>query len=307
MSRWFALGLLLCVACGGTTNEQNTPELNLGVSMDAEARAIVAALERVGYVVDARIDATRFIAIGMHRGQTQTLVRVVTSRGVAFSVEGDTAGLPATPPIRLVVPEVGEERLRASSDVVVATPDAALERTCLRILSVRDDDSVRDVPLRLAGLPRDACIEELRDVDEDSTLEAIVVWRAYSLARSDTPSLRVPLARDAGTGGLSSSRVAFAQYFDRLARQCDAVIEDARQHANVERAYTRAVELAMLVLFRTQSVETALRSLTTTLSGFVLSESVARSVQDARDAISRGMTEPATSDRQPSDVESGRP
>lgn len=308
MTRWALVFVATSFsACGSAAPSPSTAELNLGVDMRAEASDTVASLERVGYEVVSRLDAERFVAIEMRRGDAQSLVRVFTSRGAAYAVEGDSEALPPTPRVSLLLPDVGVERLRASSDVVVGVRDDTFERTCLHILSIRDDDSVLEVPLRLLDLPTDVCVEQLRDVDNDGTLEALVVWREYSLARSDTPVVVIPLTRDAGTGGLTASRVAFAAVFDGRLVQLRNELDEARAHLNLETMYTRAVELAMLRWFRTGSRDAAVTEFDEAMSGVVLSESVARSVEDARAAFARGMTDPGSSDRQPSHVESGRP
>ncbi|MBK8173046.1 MAG: hypothetical protein IPK60_22310 [Sandaracinaceae bacterium] len=285
----------VAAACGEAAPVRSPLEtLAVGVNIHDESEEIVRGLVSAGYVVDERIDAVRFTAIGLHRGDSATAVRVVTARGVAYSIDGDDDITRRSPRVSLVRPPANDERMRSATEIVIGVHDQDLDRTCLQILTLTVEDTIVAVPVRAGASTPGACIESLRDVDDDGALEAMVVYRAIDLARADAPTVELPLTRDPGFGGLSESHYAFPTYFRREAERRERELSAARAHLDVERAYVIGIEMAIVALTRGAAPTAAEQLFDDALRGLVLSESQAHSVAAVRALLHRGMTQSPT-------------
>ena len=223
------IGQTIVLACGGAEpSVDESAYLRAGVDPGVEA----TRLERQyrGFRREVRIDARTFTALSMVDG-SRSLVRVVTSRGVALAVDapeehgrtrvGLLEGFPAD------LDGDGQE------EVLVFADDPALDRRCIAIVRI-EDGVAREVRLSLDELDGDACVEQLADVDDDGRAEALVVVRFTELALGTAPRIVVPFG---GTDWARLDRPELRER-ERAAR--------SRAWETWEEAYRAAVELAAL-------------------------------------------------------------
>lgn len=298
MIRWLAafLTLAICASCGEASPRPNPIDaIDVGVDIQAEANEILRGLVGAGYVLDLRLDAERFVALGLHKGTGITAVRMITARGVAFATDGNDDIVDRHPRVLLVRPPGEDARVRSATEMVFSVRDEELERTCLHIVAVGSDNIATEVPVRVSPWTPGACIEQLRDIDGDQTLETLVVYRAREFARTDAPTLVLPLARDPGTGGLSESSRAFPAYYASEVERRLLELETERMRLDVDHAYKIGFELGLLALLRGEGSAVAIARLETALRGLVLTESQAHSVAEVRAYFQRGMTVSPTS------------
>lgn len=141
--RW-AIITILWAACTAFEEPAQDPldYLRVGVSPSAEADAVIADLERHGFVVGRKFVEPRYTAFDATRGPDST-VRIVTRRGSSFAAQ--TPDVRAPRRIRLSLstdprPDFDEDGV---PDIVVQSRE--LERTCLVWLQVADEGFVTTV------------------------------------------------------------------------------------------------------------------------------------------------------------------
>lgn len=214
------------MACGSTQGGvDESAYLRAGVNPSAEA----TRLERQyrGYRRTVRIDAETYSAFAMEdRGQS--LVRVVTERGVALAVEApEEHGRSRVGLVDGLPPDLDGD---GHEEVLVFADDPALDRRCVAIVRI-EDGRAREVRLQLPT-HGDACIESFADADGDGTAEAIVVVRFGQLALGSAPSVNLVYGAPA--------------WRERLGFRVDQRDVRNREWDTWEEAYRAAVELAAL-------------------------------------------------------------
>lgn len=205
-----------------------TAYLRAGVDPGIEA----TRLERHyrGFHRRVRIDGGTFTAFSMEDG-ARSLVRIVTSRGVALAVDAPSEhGRTRVGLLDGFPPDLDRDE---HEEVLVFADDPALDRRCIAIVRIVDGVA-REVRLDLDALHGDACVEELADVDGDGQAEALVVVRFTELSLGTAPRVIVPF------GGREWSRVHRPELLER------ELAARTRSWETWEEAYRAAVELAAL-------------------------------------------------------------
>lgn len=142
--RCLGVACLLLIACAKQEPPVQDPldYLRVGVDPGDEAAAIVRELERNGFEVGRRIDESNYVAFDAASGP-ESLVRIVTSRGVALTLEAPDVRWPE----RLWVSLSGEPRpdfdRDGHRDILVAIRER--ERTCLAWAQVDRDGFATEV------------------------------------------------------------------------------------------------------------------------------------------------------------------
>lgn len=272
--------------------------LRVGLDARAEADAVAAGFRRRGFTELRRITGDDHVALGFaRRSPTRaSAVRVVTDRGIAIALDAPNPRALDLAEVRLAEPvgPGGDIDADGRSEIVVELVDETRPRTCLRVLRVRPDGLVDELPIALPEAP-DACVEQLADVGADRRPEAILVVRHHELARGEPPSVRA-LRTPTSTGWLPPLPGPFRGFTDRERAAREAELSDAREALDVERAYRVAVELAALSRLAGEPTGAQLEAFDRALSGLVLEPSQARSVAHARAYIGAGWAEPGQPD-----------
>lgn len=297
--RRLLVGVLSLAACGSRRSPPLDPESFLAVGVDprAECDAERDALRRDGLVVVRRIDQPGICALGLASPDGHhTAVRVVTGRGVQLARDGVTDGIPPAPPVTLVALPSG---MPTSREVLVGRGDPRSSRTCVEVVRVLADDTAQVVAVELEAitdrvpLAADLCVEEIRDVDGDGRVEALVPVRLRSLSPPSSaaaerlpPTVSVPLA---ARGDALGPALALPDYWRGERARRAASLARARAELDVEGVYTLAVELAAIALLSGQGREPALAVYDDALRGLVLTEPQAGFVAATRDRVARGL------------------
>jgi hypothetical protein len=285
--------IVVLAACHGeraeTVRDHDVRLLGAGVDARTEAAAVAEGLARAGFAVGRRVDTARFSAFDARHEDGRTVVRVITARGIAASLETtrETAG---DETFSLAGEEHEQARdLDADGDpeIVLAHATRSPPRACLAVLRVLSDGTVREVPR--AGVPEDACVVMVRDVGGDARPELVAAVAIDALPLDVAPSVSIVLApRD---GGYAPARGAAYRAFheDERARRMDELAV-ARRALDVSRVRTLAVELAAVAREEGLSVARQLEAYDDALSGLVLSEDEADAVAFVRAHVGRGWT-----------------
>lgn len=128
--RCLTFAFVLLAACAKTEPSVQDPldYLQVGVDPRQEAAASILGLQRHGFVVGRRIDEASYVAFDAARDGDAT-VRVITSRGVALSVQAPDVRWPERLWVELAPDPRPDFNRDAQRDVVVAMRER--DRTCL--------------------------------------------------------------------------------------------------------------------------------------------------------------------------------
>lgn len=293
MLRALLLGVLLASCASARPALPDYSEyLVAGVDPPHEADRVVAHLARAGFVEAARAEVSGVVALAFLREADQLYaVRVVGHRGVTIALEASpgTASAEAAAAMRgtlaLDPRSGGDLDGNGTLDVLVVRREA--ERTCWLVLGVTDEGEAEPLVVDAADLDDDVCIEDLRDVNDDGTIEVIVgVW-AEGLARSTTPRAELPLERDeSGTYRRVPPAVAFVT---AETQQSDAALAACRAATDAERCYTLAVERALFQRVLGRSVEAQVAAFDEATTGTVWPEELVEPLTEARSRIALGL------------------
>lgn len=259
---WCALAFFV-VACGAArpVSFDDARHFRVGLDPRSEADAIESRLIARGLTRVARVDADAAVGLAMRDDEGRTVLRIVTTRGLALAVDAPTESLSRS--------EVG--LVEAPSDLdgdgyvelLPAATDAASSRRCFALVRVTDDGGLVEVTPELDGLGGDACLEALVDLQDDGRFEVVASVRFRSLAWGRAPSVALPFApapppasNEGEPDAVAGARWelvtgALAQhFFEREIRERRAALEEARAAGRTEVAYQLGVELASLARFR---------------------------------------------------------
>ena len=282
-----------CTALGCIGARQRPDPLDrirVGVDPVAESLEVVRALERGGWVLESRVAGRTFVALVLVRSEgpetegPETAVRIVTRRGTALAVDSAEAAL------RLVEPPVAPPHDLDGDgleEILLGRQDATQGRLCLRTLTVGREGALSVAEEVLPSLGDDACVEEVRDVLPESGPEALSVHRFHRLSRGLAPAIAVPLVFERG-GWTPVGRARAAPFHRAGAAARREGLAVARQALDVERAYVLAVELAALARSLGAGRREQVLIFDDAVRGLVLSESLARSVANARSHVAAG-------------------
>jgi hypothetical protein len=287
-----ALALTLA-ACGGPARGlPDYSELLLaGVEPSEEAERVAAHLARAGFEEAARAEVGGVIALLMVRpADGLHAVRIVTPRGVTVALEAapEATGPDTVAAMRGTLtldPRSGEDLDRdGRNDLLVVRSEPG--RSCWLLLAVTGAREVEALGVDPSDLDAGLCLEDLRDVNDDGTIEAIVAVRAPSLARTRMPRAELPLERDeAGTYRRVPPAVSFlAGETARL----DAALAQARAEGNAEACYTLAIERALLLRAAGRSLEAQLGAFDDAVAETVWPEAFTSALDAARSTIAGG-------------------
>jgi len=262
-----------------------------GVEPREEAERVAAHLARAGFEEAARAEVGGVIALAMVRPADRLhAVRIITPRGVTVAIEAapeptgpDTAA--AMRGTLVLDPRSGSDLDGdGRSDLLVVRSEPA--RSCWLVLAVTNAREVEPLGVDTSDLDRDLCLEDLRDVNDDGTVEAIVGVRATSLARTRVPRAELPLERDeAGTYRRVPPAVSF---LSRETARLDAALAAARAEGDAEACYTLAIERALLLRAAGRSVEAQLSAFDEAVAATVWTEGLGEALDAARLAIASG-------------------
>lgn len=126
----FVVLCLLSIGCARVEPPVQDPldYLRVGVDPEEEAQALIDDLRRGGFRVERRLDTPGFVAFDAMRGP-ETLVRVVSSRGVALSLQAPDVRWPERLWVELAPHPQPDFDGDGNRDVIVAIRER--ERTCL--------------------------------------------------------------------------------------------------------------------------------------------------------------------------------
>ncbi len=285
--------LVACVALTGCfrASEPLRVEdwIRVGVDPESEAAAEIATLEGAGYRTVDRIDGDGFVAVGFVReGDGRRAVRVVTRLGVAVALDShETDGVRVRHgTVRLVDLHAPENDVDRDGHPEVVVARAGDEGECVAVVRIDDEGRVGPVPIGADAVSPGSCASELRDVDGDGALEAIVALRWPDLAiDGEVPSLRVALVPRAGGWPADAMPVAY-EAAEREAREAALVV--ARRERRVSRASRIGVEPAALANLRGAPVAAQVARYDEALSGLVLEPEERDRIEAVRGVIAAG-------------------
>ena len=193
-----------------------------------EARSIHARFEARGH--DAvTIEGERFHAIGA-RGDNESAVRVVTSRGIAFALDAPSERHTADAVTLLSANRDHDVDLDGNEEVAIALESA--DRRCLVFVRVHENGAVQDVPLDLQDHHATPCIVALEDVAGDARKEAIVALQFFGF-----PSARVNVPFT--LGAIWRIDTSHAAFFEGERARRERAIDSAEE-------LQHAIELALI-------------------------------------------------------------
>ncbi len=262
-----------------------------GVEPREEAERVAAHLARAGFEETARAEVGGVIAVAMVRPTDRLhVLRVITPRGVTVALEAapeaSSAETAAAMRGRLAIDPRSGADLDGDGRVDLLVVRSEPTRSCWLLLAVTEAREVEALGVDTSDLDAGLCLEDLRDVNDDGTIEAIVGVRAPSLARTRIPRAELPLERDeAGTYRRVPPAVAF---LSRETARLDAALARARAEGDAEACYTLAVERALVLHAAGRSVEAQLAAFDEAVAATVWPEGLGGALDGARLAIAAG-------------------
>ncbi len=220
--RWLVLGLSLssCWALGCKTPDpvQNPLDyLQIGVDPRAEAAAVMKDLTRHGYRIGTEIQESGYVAFDATSG-VETLVRVMTERGTALSIETPDVRAPERLQVALhrgVRPDFNADGRR---DPVIAVRER--DRSCLFWAEVDDAGFVTPVFRPEPTWGDSPCVLQIHDTWPQLLLEVSVPGESALEAR-----VRVPIHADARGWEIDETPGAIARWEASRQRRRDALVQ----------------------------------------------------------------------------------
>ena len=236
----------LALACAVPEQPAQDPldYLQVGVNPEAEADAVIADLERHGYVLGHKVVEDRYTAFGATRGPDST-VRVVTSRGPSFAAQTPDVRAPRRVRVTLAQeprPDFDGDGVR---DIVVASKE--MRRTCLLWLQVAPEGFVATVfqpDTAWGDLP---CVIDIDPRAERLFLEVTVPASATAVSR-----VTIPIRRD-HTGWIIDDGAEADAHFSKEVDRRNAMREAAAEAKDEALVARIDAELAWIRRLRERS------------------------------------------------------
>ena len=209
------VGALLLLSCAKEPAPVQDPldYLRVGVDPREEATAMIEQLGRNGFQMNHRIDEAGYVAFDAARGG-ETLVRVVTQRGVALSLQAPDVRWPE----RLWVELADQPRLDGNADgkrdVLVSLRER--DRVCLGWAHVDADGFVVEAVRPRVEWGDRPCIREILPGAARLVLELDVPATSVPNAR-----VQVPVRSDAGGWTIDTSSAVTARWDQEVARRTE--------------------------------------------------------------------------------------
>ncbi len=288
--------LFSSLACGCGGRRSLLPDysewLAVGVSPEAEADALISGFERAGYTLIERIDGAGWIAFEARRDPGLRAIRVVTSRGAALVLDShEPDGVrPRHGRIELIPPPhpSGHDLDGDGRDEIVVGAWHGDQR-CLLPFRIRDTGEAHPLVPVLDELGPNACVEAIRDIDENGRMEGIAVLRMSELAHDVIPTIEAPLEldeHDRFRAGPPPVRFLVEER-DRRAR----ALEEAVRNVDIRQVYRLAIELAALSRIAGNTRDAQLQTFDEAISRVVWTEDFAIEVRAAREFIENSWRE----------------
>ncbi len=208
---------LLLIACAKQEPPVQDPldYLRVGVDPREETAAIIRELERNGFEVGRRIDEENYVAFDAVSGP-ESLVRIVTSRGVALTLEAPDVRWPERLWVSLSAAERPDFDRDGRRDVLVAMRER--ERTCLAWAQVDRDGFATEVfrpKLEWGDAP---CV-----IDIDPAWPRLLLEVSVPDATRPGARVRVPIRATAQGWSLDDSARAAEQWDSEIAERRKAL------------------------------------------------------------------------------------
>ncbi len=239
--RCLTFAFVLLAACAKTEPSVQDPldYLQVGVDPRQEAAASIVDLERHGFVVGRRIEEASYVAFDAARNG-DTTVRVITSRGVALSVQAPDVRWPERLWVELAPDPRPDFNRDAQRDVVVAMRER--DRTCLAWAEISAE-----------GFASEVFRPRVEWGDFPCVLEIDPSWPRLVLEVSvpDVPDARVqlPIKASARNWVLDRSASAAAHWDEEIARR-QQTLKTFEMRGNVRGAERVRNELVWLEQLR---------------------------------------------------------
>ncbi|MBX3274151.1 MAG: hypothetical protein KF729_28045 [Sandaracinaceae bacterium] len=260
--------------------------LRVGVQAREEADAVRARLEAAGWALTHEVETPRFVALAFARGDEERAVRVITSRGLAASLDSHEPDGVRRRHGRVTLAEPAARDLDGDGvdELVVSREEEPLP--CLAALRFDETGAARALADEAASLREGACVGRYEDVDADGALEAIVRldWPALSLGEH-VAAVEVPLALRDGAFRADGLPAAFAE---RERARREAALAAARAAREVAQAADLALELAALAHLAGASIARQVERFDEALAGLVLTPHERDRVAAVRAVVAAG-------------------
>ena len=281
---WFPLresvrAVLYSAALSGCGAANALPDdaiyFGVGVDPEAEMHAVTTTMQAHGFTQRTRIAAPNFIAVAFQSDEA-TALRIATARGIVFALQATTQeGALAIDP-RTGTDLDGDQL----ADIVITRTETA--RTCFALAAVDAEGFFQPTRTNATGLDGATCIEALRDVTGDGTVDALVPMQA-ELMLPRAASITVALTL--GEGGIFALHPgAIAAYLSDERARRDALVLAAVDVARQEDLLRLACEIAWIERIAMTDGDTSriAQAFDATLAQLPLNTDVAARAQAAR-------------------------
>ncbi len=288
---------LLC-ACASTPKSPffgDEKYLRFGVDPRAEANALIESHAGRGDKLARRIEGKDFTALGfMDAHGVPDAVRIVTTRGIALSLERDAHPLSPETRYELVPgPIDGTEDADGDGFEEIFVRQSEPRQHCLRVFRARDVGTLDEVPTVVQLFGTERCVSDVEDLDHDGRAELLV---DVVLDDEDTPSaarIRAPLWAGEHRFMLDPAREAFVRFRAHEAAERNQELTDAKRALDPAQVLRIALELAALSSLAAEPSAAQLRVFDGAVAGVVLNETQAAHVLAARTRIREWNTPPS--------------
>ena len=232
--RFLVIGAGLLLSCAQEPGPVQDPldYLRVGVDPSQEADAMIAELGRNGFEVGHRFDEAGYVAFDAAHGG-DTVVRVLTRRGVALSIQAPDVRWPE----RLWVELADEPRLDADSDgrrdVLVLLRER--DRVCLGWARIDDEGYAVEVVRPKESWGERPCVLEIDRGGQRLLLEVDVPKSPVPAAR-----VQVPVRSSRPGWSVDTSSAAAARWDAAVASRTESLAAFERRADEVNAARLRA-------------------------------------------------------------------
>jgi hypothetical protein len=235
----------VCVLLLGCTQPEPVQDpldyLRIGVDPTQEANAVAEDLRLHGFTVGRRIEQAGFVAFDASNGADST-VRIVTSRGPAFSIQVPDVRWPERLSVELAPEPRPDFDRDGQSDVVVAIRERG--RTCLGWAQVDSRGFVSEVLGSNPEWGESPCVIHI-----DSTWPRLLLEVSVPDSRAPGARVRFPLRATARTWIPDDSPAAAPQWAREVAQREEA-LAGARSRGDEVGVQRLEAELAWLERLR---------------------------------------------------------